>query len=157
MFRTFIYAGLAFVVGAMAAYLAVVVGISVVWDLFNVHDQDGGGHMALGLVIGPFFALIGGMVSAIIFVIWNGGRKNRLPPATNEEKGRDTRRFFVLGGAIVGGYIGRFVVRTGFLLASPISYDSLWKVWAASWLPMLGIALGALLGGWIVHRLMKSA
>ena len=156
MFRTFIYAVLAFVAGMVATYLVVVVGTSVVWDLFNVHDQDGGGQMALGLVIGPFCALIGGIVSAVIFVIWNGGRKNRQPPATNQQKARDTRRFFVLGGAIVGGFIGRFAVRTGFWLVNPISYDSLWKVWAASWLPMLGVALGALAGGWIVHRRMKS-
>ena len=84
MFRTFICAGLAFVAGAVATYLVVVVGASVVWALFNVHDQDGGGQMALGLVIGPFFALIGGMVSTVIFLIWNGGRKNRQPRPYDE-------------------------------------------------------------------------
>jgi sterol desaturase/sphingolipid hydroxylase (fatty acid hydroxylase superfamily) len=66
MFRTFVIAVLGFIAGAILTYFALVIGVSGWWDLFDVHDQDGGGHMALGFVIGPFCAVIGGLVGAFL-------------------------------------------------------------------------------------------
>ena len=66
MFRTFIIAVLAFIVGTIITYLAVVIGVTVLWDVMGVHDQDGGGAMALGLVIAPICAVIGGVIGGVV-------------------------------------------------------------------------------------------
>jgi len=77
MLRALGFGILGFFVAAFATYLVVVVGTSVVWDIMGVHDQDGGGAMALGLVIGPVCALIGGMVGAVMLPTWLASRKAR--------------------------------------------------------------------------------
>lgn len=75
MLRAIRFGILGFFLAAIATYLVVVVGTSVVWDIMGVHDQDGGGAMALGLVIGPVCALIGGMVGAVMLPVWLAGRR----------------------------------------------------------------------------------
>lgn len=64
--RVFFWSVLGFIAGAIASYIALMVGYSVYLDLFGVHDQDGGGAMAMGLVIGPVIALLCGIVTAVI-------------------------------------------------------------------------------------------
>ncbi len=64
--RVFIGCLLGFIAGAVVSYFALMVGYSVYVDLFKVHDQDGGGAMAMGLIIGPLVALICGIVAAIV-------------------------------------------------------------------------------------------
>jgi cytosine/uracil/thiamine/allantoin permease len=64
--RVFIGCLLGFIAGAIVSYFALMVGYSVYVDLFKVHDQDGGGAMAMGLIIGPLVALICGIVAAIV-------------------------------------------------------------------------------------------
>lgn len=66
MFRTFFIPILGFIAGAVITYLAVVIGTTVVWDLLDVHDQDGGGAMTLIFMVGPVFAFFGG----ILGVFW---------------------------------------------------------------------------------------
>lgn len=68
--RVFVGSVLGFVTGAVASYIALMVGYSVYIDLFKVHDQDGGGAMAIGLVIGPVVALLCGIVTAVMFGTW---------------------------------------------------------------------------------------
>jgi hypothetical protein len=80
MLRALGFGVLGFIVAAIATYLVVVVGTSIVWDIMGVHDQDGGGAMALGLVIGPVCALIGGMLGAVLLPMWISGRADRKPP-----------------------------------------------------------------------------
>jgi len=80
MLRALGFGLLGFVLATIATYLVVVVGTSIVWDLMGVHDQDGGGAMALGLVIGPVCALIGGMVGAVLLPTWLAGRAQRQKP-----------------------------------------------------------------------------
>ena len=80
MLRTLGFAVLGFVLATIATYLVVVVGTTVVWDILDVHDQDGGGAMALGLVIGPICALIGGLLGAVLLPTWLAGRAARKPP-----------------------------------------------------------------------------
>ena len=80
MLRTLGFGLLGFVLATFATYLVVVVGTSIVWDIMGVHDQDGGGAMALGLVIGPICALIGGMLGAVLLPTWLAGRAARKPP-----------------------------------------------------------------------------
>lgn len=62
----FIWSVLGFIAGTIISYIAIMVGYSVYLDLFSVHDQDGGGAMAIGLVIGPAVALLIGFVAAFI-------------------------------------------------------------------------------------------
>lgn len=64
--RVLVGSVLGFIAGAIASYFALMVGYSVYIDLFKVHDQDGGGAMAMGLIIGPVVALICGIVVAVI-------------------------------------------------------------------------------------------
>lgn len=64
--RVFIGIVFGFIAGAIVSYFALMVGYSVYVDLFKVHDQDGGGAMAMGLIIGPLVALICGIVAAIV-------------------------------------------------------------------------------------------
>jgi|APLow6443716910_1056828.scaffolds.fasta_scaffold64274_2 hypothetical protein len=80
MLRALGFGILGFFVTAIATYLVVVVGTSVVWDIMGVHDQDGGGAMALGLVIGPVCALIGGMVGAVMLPVWLESRRAKRQP-----------------------------------------------------------------------------
>jgi len=61
-----VWSVLGFIAGTIVSYIAIMVGYSVYIDLFKVHDQDGGGAMAIGLVIGPVVALLFGIVSAAI-------------------------------------------------------------------------------------------
>ena len=157
MFRTFIIAVLAFIVGAIITYLTIVVGVIAAWDLTGVHDQDGGGAMALGLVIGPVCAVIGGVICAVFVPIWVAKRRGHTGPQTTEEKRRDMRRFFIIGGALVGGYLGHQVSEFIFWFVSPISLDSRWKVLAITWVPTILMALSAIAGGLIVHRLSRSS
>ncbi|MBR2817585.1 MAG: hypothetical protein IKE60_23190 [Reyranella sp.] len=63
--RVFIGIVFGFIAGAIVSYFALMVGYSVWIDLFKVHDQDGGGAMAMGLIIGPVVALICGIIAAI--------------------------------------------------------------------------------------------
>jgi hypothetical protein len=156
MFRTFIIAVLGFAVGAALTYFVVVFGVLAWWNLLNIHDQDGGGAMALGLVIGPFCAVIGGIVAAFLAAVWDAKRRRNSPPATDEENSRDMRRFSIIGGAIVGGIIGHSVVRFGFWLVSPIQFDRYWKVWMHAWLPTIAILLGVVIGGLLARKLIKG-
>jgi hypothetical protein len=77
MLRIILLVLLAFVAGAVVAYLGLVLGVTTYWELAGVHDQDGGGAMALGLVIGPIFAVVAGAVAAVVVGVWAA---NRRPP-----------------------------------------------------------------------------
>lgn len=63
--RVLLWSVLGFVAGTVATYAAIMIGYGVYIDLFRGgHDQDGGGAMAMGLIIGPVVALICGIVAA---------------------------------------------------------------------------------------------
>ncbi len=156
IFRTFVIAVLGFIAAAVVTYLVVVVGGILLWDLFDVHDQDGGGSMMLGLVIAPFLALIGGIVGAFLLPAWLARRTRNAPPPTEESAARDRRRFIILIGAIVGGVIGHYAAQFGFWLASPIQFDSYWKVWAISYLPTIAIVAAALAGGLVARTISRA-
>ncbi|MFT3665486.1 hypothetical protein [Piscinibacter sp.] len=63
--QVFIASLLGFVAGAVAGYVVLMVGYSVYTGLFKIHDHDGGGAMAMGLVFGPIVGLICGIVAAV--------------------------------------------------------------------------------------------
>jgi hypothetical protein len=155
MFKTFLIACGGFIAGAVLTYLVVVFGTVFMWDMTGVHDQDGGGAMALGLVIGPFLALIGGIVCAALTTRWAVRRNRNAPPQSDQDKARDSVRFFVIGGAILGGIIGHYAAQIGFYFVSPISLDSFWIVQAIIWIPRFATLLGAVGGGLLVWRKMR--
>lgn len=142
MFRIFVIAAIGFVAAAVASYAAVLFGTLAIWRALGVTDHDGGGTMALGLVIAPLCALAGGAIGAIAGVVFAG----KLPKAASSGPD-DIRRFLILGGVIAGGVAGYLISKFGFWLASPIRYDSLWKVHAHAWLPTIALITGALAGG----------
>lgn len=154
MFRTFIIGVIGFIAGAVITYMAVIIGTLLVWQWIGIHDQDGGGHMTLGLVIGPFFALIGGIVGAMLAVHLALRRRSNAPPGADDNR-RDMRRFFIIGGAVAGGIFGHYAAQFGFWFVSPISFDSYWKVWAISWLPTIASLLSALAGALFVRCAMR--
>lgn len=80
MLRALGFGILGFILAAIATYLLVVVGTSIVWDIMGTHDQDGGGAMALGLVIGPICAIIGGLLGAVLLPTWLAGRRAKQKP-----------------------------------------------------------------------------
>lgn len=151
-----LFAVLGFIGFAIITYLAVVIGTSVVWDLTGVHDQDGGGAMALGLVIGPMVALLGGIIGMIALPVWMGKRMANRPPPSPEAAIADRGRMIIAGVALVGGYLGVKIVDLAFWLASPIEFDSYWKAWAVSWLPWLGFVAAALASGLIARRVIRN-
>ncbi len=150
VFRNFLITLLGFIAGAVVTYLVVVVGTLLVWDWQGVHDQDGGGAMALGLVIGPAVAIVGGIVSAI-FALRFALRRAKSPVAGDNK--RDIGRFLIVGGAVLGGLGGYNLAQFGFWLASPIQFDSYWKAWVVSWLPTLFTLFGIAVGGFVVSRM----
>ena len=153
---SFVLAVLGFVAGAVVTYFGVVFGTLVVWDWLGVHDQDGGGSMALGLIIAPLCAIVGGIVGAFLLPAGIARRRRDAPPPTDDSRARDRRRFIILGGAILGGIIGHYVAQAGFWFASPIQFDSYWKVWAISWVPTIVTLLGAVAGGLVASGTLRS-
>lgn len=156
MFRVLVISVLGFIAAAVVTYLAVVVGTLVAWDLLGVHDQDGGGAMAVGLVIGPACAVIGGVIGAVTAGMWAAGRRRNAPPETVEIKKRDLNRIYIVGGMVAGAVAGHYVAQAGFWIASPISFDSYWKAWAVSWVPMIVTLLGAVGGGFLARYLVRG-
>jgi hypothetical protein len=154
MFRTSVIAFLGFIAGTVITYLAVIFGTLLVWQWLGIHDQDGGGHMALALVIAPFFALIGGIVGAVLVRMLASRHRRNAPPSADDKR-RDKHRFFLIGGAIAGGITGHYAAQFGFWLVSPIRFDSYWKVWAISWVPTIVAMFGALAGGLFVRRMIS--
>jgi hypothetical protein len=60
------WAILAFVFGAAAGWVLAMMVYTIQTEWFGVHDQDGGGAMAYGLIIGPFAGLVLGTVLAAV-------------------------------------------------------------------------------------------
>ena len=74
--RVLFWSVLGFVVGAVVGYFAVILWYVAYTELFRGgHDQDGGGAMAAGLIIGPMVGLICGIITAAIFGVRSAGRK----------------------------------------------------------------------------------
>jgi hypothetical protein len=120
MLRRVAFGSLGLAGAAIATWLEVVAGTSLVWDLMGVHDQDGGGAMALGLVIGPVEALDGGVIGGFAGVIPAG----RDPRTAGVGKAAGRRPALAMAaGAVAGAIAGHVGVRPGlqpvFLLGLP--------------------------------------
>jgi hypothetical protein len=157
MFRTFLIGVAGFVAAGIVTYLVIVVGTELVWEVLDVHDQDGGGCMALGLVIGPFFAVIGGLAGAFFLPAWATRRRGAVPPQSDKDRARNSYRFLILGGTMLGAFLGYQAAQFCFWLVSPILFDSIWKVRAVSWLPTIAVLFGALAGGIWTRRVMRRS
>ena len=156
MFHSFVIAVLGFIAGAVFTYVAVAAGTLLVWQWLGIHDRDGGGSMALGLIIAPLFALFGGGGGAILASVLAARRRRNAPQPAAEDR-RDMRRFLITGGAIAGAITGHYAAQFGFWLASPIRFDSYWKAWAVSWIPAIAAVFGAIAGGLIARRIKSAA
>ena len=90
-------------VSAILGYVVVAFSIFAAWDLMNVHDQDGGGHMAVGFVIAPAAALIAGIIGAAIAALKMSGKPLR---AKGEQATKDRRVLLHIGLAVIGLIVG---------------------------------------------------
>jgi hypothetical protein len=70
---------LAFLAGAVAGYIGLILAVTTWWEIAHVHDQDGGGAMGLAFVVGPVFAVLTGAAAALATGIWAGKRAGRRP------------------------------------------------------------------------------
>lgn len=68
--RVLLWSGLGFIAGIIGGYIALMAGYVAYTELFRIHDQDGGGAMAMGLVVGPVVGLFCGLVLAILCGVW---------------------------------------------------------------------------------------
>jgi len=156
VFRTFIILLLAFVFGAVATYVVVVGGTIAAWELMRVHDHDGGGAMALGLVIGPVCAIAGGVLAAFIALLRTARANEQRPPQTEGEKSRDRRQLLILAAAATGALVGYKLTQAFFWIVAPLSYDSYWKVQVIIWAPTVVAVLCALGSGYLAKYLMQG-
>lgn len=70
------FAGLAaFLVAAIAGWMATIAVYVLGTEFKWWFDRDGGGAMAFAFVIGPAVALVAGIVAAVGVVVWMGRRR----------------------------------------------------------------------------------
>ena len=69
----------------------------------DVHDQDGGGYMAVGYVIAPAAALIAGIIGAAIAAYKMSAKPVR---SKGEQAVRDRRALLHIGLAVIGFIVG---------------------------------------------------
>ena len=103
---------LAFLAAAVVGYLVVTVTVIGLWAATGVHDQDGGGAMAVGLVIAPICALIFGAMVAVWIASKLLRKRAGAPSPSPEVEARDARfgvqLLCVLGGFWLGWQIADF-------------------------------------------------
>ncbi|MHB2169840.1 hypothetical protein [Alsobacter sp. R-9] len=150
--RTALLVVLAFILGTIVTYVAVVAGTLVAWEFLGIHDRDGGGSMGLAFIIGPFFGLIGGVAAAVFAFV----RLSRGAPA--EGRARTSRGLGAaaagVGAFLFGYWLGSFV---GWM-AGPYAYDNLGAAIIAAWAPtLIGLGLGALAIRFVLRRPAPTA
>ncbi|MFN7983679.1 MAG: hypothetical protein U0Q11_17670 [Vicinamibacterales bacterium] len=112
-----------FLLTTVVGYFAVGGAILGYWELTGVHDQDGGGAMAVGLVIAPVGALIiGVLATAATWPVLAKRQRALAPPATGVA-GRDTRVLFAVAGLIAGVVAGAVVASALQATLKPYIYD----------------------------------
>jgi hypothetical protein len=153
--------GLAFAVGgfglaAVLTYALLVFGTLLVWQVTDVHDQDGGGAMMLGLVVGPVAAVIGGAVGAVLALIWARSGGADAPPGSEAGKSRDRRLLAIIAGAVAGGIAGHLLARLGFWIAAFLGLYGYGMMRAHTWVPSVMILFGAVAGALFLRRRGRS-
>jgi hypothetical protein len=87
----------AFVIGAIATYI-VIIGVFMAYvEIFKVVDRDGGMSMAAFLVLGPFCALVVGVVAAIVTAMRTRRSTALAEPAAPIANGSSPLRLVITG------------------------------------------------------------
>jgi len=140
----------AFLAGAIAAYAGVMAAIFAYWSLAGVHDQDGGGAMAVAYVFAPTVAVIIGTLAAIAVTLWLM-RRRATSPAVPEERGRRDRRLLsAVIGLVAGLVIGWLLANGAQAVLKPFIFESrlIFRMFEAAHmvLPVLGGLAGIAAG-----------
>ncbi|MCC0051621.1 MAG: hypothetical protein H6881_07060 [Rhodobiaceae bacterium] len=101
--RILILTLLAFAISAVAGYFVVALAFFGAWELMGVHDQDGGGAMAVGFVFAPIGAAAIGVLGAAITAYRLMG-KPALP--VTQQVSRDKQTILRAALAAAGLFIG---------------------------------------------------
>jgi len=142
---------LAFILGAVATYVAVVAGGFWYMQANHIFDRDGGMSMAIMFALGPLAGLVGGTLAAIVTAV-RGGRRARarargeLPP--KQPWPLPVRMI----GAVVVGLLAYFAAWGIMWLVGPLSFKTYAAAFAVSVLPM---ALGVIAAGLIAWRALR--
>lgn len=142
---------LAFLVGAVASYLAIVAGSFWYMDAAGIFDRDGGMAMGIIFAIGPLGAILGGTVAAAIAY----ARGRRKPPAPEIAPGAaspQTRATRIGLAAVLAGAAGYLIGRLGLWLQTGTLYESYWSALLVTWAPVLLGLAAAGLAAWLAAR-----
>jgi hypothetical protein len=143
---------LAFFVGAIVVYVAVVTGAFGYMHAARVFDRDGGMSMAIMFALGPLSALLGGTLAAIIAGVRLGRRERAravglLPPARPWSLPVQLT-LAVLAGVLT--YAGVWVV---LWVLGPIGFDSYGPALAVSLMPLV---LSGLVASFVTWRGLRK-
>ncbi len=147
MVRNLIIAVAGFVLGAIAGYALVFFGTILAWEILGVRDRDGGGHMALGLVIAPIAGLIGGVAGAPLAIAYDMRRRRHAAVQNEGPKPLGGAQVFMLVGVVAGGVIGYQAGQLVFYMLARFGLiERGYTMWLASWLPLVLALAAATLG-----------
>jgi hypothetical protein len=133
----------AFAVGAVAGWIAVMVGYIVYVEAFDVFDREGAMAMGAAFGIGP----VAGVALGIAAAVWAVGRLRRGEDArTGAAPPRRARWQRVLLFVALPGLAVYYAVAIALWLAGPASYETYWAALAASLAPLVTGVAAALLG-----------
>jgi len=110
-------------------YFAVTALIFGYWELARVPDPDGGGAMAVGLVIAPVGALVVGVLATALTWPALAKRQRTLAPPPDSSSRRDQRLLLATAGLIAGLVAGLVVANAVQATLQPYIYDSRPAFW----------------------------
>lgn len=91
----------AFIIGAIATYIVVVGAFMAYVEIFKVVDRDGGMSMGAFLVLGPFCALVGGVITAIVTAMRTLRSNAPAASVANGSQARQSPRFYLIATGLL--------------------------------------------------------
>lgn len=143
----------AFVVGAVAGWVAVMVGYVVYVEAFDVFDREGAMAMGAAFGIGPVAGVALGIAAAVWVVTRLRGSEAASTGAAPPRRARWQR---VLLFIALPGFAVYYAVAIALWLVGPAFYESYWAALAASLAPLAAGVAAALLG-WRYDRRRVAA
>ena len=113
-----------FLLTTVLGYFVVTGVIFGAWQLTGVHDQDGGGAMAVGLVIAPVGALVIGVLATALSWPLLAKRQRALGAPSDSSARRDQRALMASAGLIAGLVAGVIVANAVQATLKPYIYES---------------------------------
>lgn len=135
-----------FLLTTVLGYVAVTGVIFGYWELTGVSDPDGGGAMAVGLVIAPVGALvIGVLATALSWPLYVRRQRTSSAPSPTATR-RDQHLLLASAGLIVGLVAGFVVANAVQATLRPYIFDSRLVFWFFEHAHELSMPLCAVIG-----------